>query len=366
MPDNKIPPGLRLTFLADQLGSVAGGARFTTGFLQNLLADARALQQVERLSILVTQRESVGSLGSLPDNVRVLRRPFPSRLRQTILAGAFGWALPRSDIVHGPFYYVFPSQAAQSVVTLHDLSMFEGQFHPNGKRQSQMASVTASVLRADAVICDSDAILTECLRRWPGAAGKLTRVYLGTAAVSNRESASSSQHGMVARPYILAVGTIDPRKNYDRLLEAFEHLLAQLGDSAPDMVIVGGEGWMCEPTVQRLRKLQQGGKLHWLQRASDDELSVCYERASLFTYLSLYEGFGYPPFEAAYAGIPMVLSAMSSVGEIWSDYARCVDPTDVRAILSGWKWALGLGPSERHSVVERQYVALPNSRGNGA
>jgi len=354
MPDHRIPSGLHLTFLADQLGAGAGGGRFTTGFLQSLLADAGALQQVERLSILVTQRESVVSLGSLPDKVRVLRRPFPSRLRQTILAGAFGRTLPRSDVVHGPFYYMFPGQAARSVVTLHDLSMFDERFHPSEKRQSQIVSITASVFRADAVICDSDAILAECLRHWPGVAGKFTRVYLGTAAVSNRGPASSWQHGMTARPYILTVGTIEPRKNYEGLLTAYEALLNELGDVAPDFVVAGRAGWMCESSVHKLATLEASGRVHWFRGATDEQLACLYEGAEVFTYLSVYEGFGYPPFEAACTGIPMVLSNLSSVGEIWRDHACCVDPTNVAEIVNAWRWALNLDKGERAAVVERQ------------
>ena len=94
--------------------------------------------------------------------------------------------------------------------------------------------------------------------------------------------------------------------------------------------------------------------MRWLNNASDDQLAEYYRQASVFTYLSVYEGFGYPPFEAAFAHIPMVLSNMSAVGEIWKGHARCVDPTDVREILAGWRWAYGLGPAERQNVADRQ------------
>ena len=67
-----------------------------------------------------------------------------------------------------------------------------------------------------------------------------------------------------------------------------------------------------------------------MQNITDLELARAYQKASLFTYLSLYEGFGYPPFEAAHALVPMVVSSESSVGEIWSGYAKCVKPTDVK------------------------------------
>jgi glycosyltransferase involved in cell wall biosynthesis len=83
-------------------------------------------------------------------------------------------------------------------------------------------------------------------------------------------------------------------------------------------------------------------------------LAEAYAKAGVFTYLSLSEGFGYPPFEAAYARCPMVLSSASSVGEIWSGHARCVDPLDVEGIVAAWKWALSLGGAEREAVVAGQ------------
>lgn len=355
MPDYGASPGLHLTFLADQLSGGAGGGRFTTGFLRNLLANAEVLQRVDRLSILATQRESVAALGSLPDKVRVLRRQFPSRLRQTILAEIFGRMLPRSDVVHGPFYYVFPGQTARSVITLHDLSMFEERFHPAEKRRSQTASITASVLRADAVVCDSDAILTECQRRWSDIAGKFMRVYLGTTPMLSRGHVAALSPGVMTQPYILAVGTIEPRKNYEGLLTAYEALLKERGDTCPDLVISGRAGWMCESTVQRLITLGAGGRVHWFRDVPDEQLARLYEEATVFTYLSVYEGFGYPPFEAAFARVPMVLSKLSSIGEIWQGYARCVDPADTRAILTGWRWALGLDSAERSRIVSQQY-----------
>ena len=77
-------------------------------------------------------------------------------------------------------------------------------------------------------------------------------------------------------------------------------------------------------------------------------------RQESFTFLSLSEGFGYPPFEAAFARCPMVLSNASSVGEIWSGHAKCVDPHDVEGIVAAWKWALELTPAQREAVVATQ------------
>jgi len=111
---------------------------------------------------------------------------------------------------------------------------------------------------------------------------------------------------------------------------------------------------MTTAVESRLRALEHTGACRWLRGASDCDLRREYSAADAFTYLSLYEGFGYPPFEAAFAGCPMVLSRDSSVGEIWSRYARCVDPNDIGEIVCAWRWALGLGTEEREAVAAAQ------------
>lgn len=348
---------LKLSYLADQLGGGTGGGRFTTEFLRTLLGDPDLLDRIELLDILRTQDEPIELLGFLPSNVRIVNRRFPSRLRTSAIAQAMALTCSPCAVAHGPFFYVFPRQGRSSLVTAHDVSFLVNGFHPPAERQTKTAQYSAVFSRCHAIVCSSDATAREVLNAWPALRGRVHRIYCGAGPLTlaaPRGAFEPPPSLSIKRLYILAVGTIEPRKNYDRLLDSFEYLLSQLGESAPDMVIIGSEGWMCQSTVQRLRELQQAGKLHWLNSASDDELSAWYEQASLFTYLSLYEGFGYPPFEAAHAGIPMVLSNQSSVGEIWRDHARCVDPTNVGDIVDAWRWALNLDKGEQAAVVERQ------------
>ncbi len=354
MPVHRNGLRLRPTILADQLGAGVGGGRFTTEFLRALLNDPDQLGRIEHLHILRTQDEPVECLGSLPANVGLLSRRFPARLRRSQLSALVRLTCPPSNVAHGLFFYVFPHQARSSLVTVHDVSFLVEGFHPSEGREAKATQYLAVFLRCQALVCSSDATLRELTHRWPALQNRLIRIYCGTAPLTLVNRSPSFQGPPTRKPFILAVGTIEPRKNYDRLLDSFEYLLSHMGDSTPELVIVGSEGWMCQSTVRRLRELQQAGKAHWLQQATDDELSVCYHNASLFTYLSLYEGFGYPPFEAAYAGTPMVLSNQSSVGEIWRDYACCVDPTSIQAIVKAWQWALSLNEETRALVVERQ------------
>jgi glycosyltransferase involved in cell wall biosynthesis len=234
-------------------------------------------------------------------------------------------------------------------MTIHDLSCFHDRFHPSEKAYNTAMLITKQVHECDCVVCISDATLLEFRTRWPHLAGKAVRIYNGVSTMAAQPSPRP-----VLKPSILAVGTIEPRKNYNTILDAYERLIHEQGDSAPMLTVIGNVGWMSERVEHRLLALQASGKCRWLKNASDKQLVEAYYEAKIFTYLSLYEGFGYPPFEAAFARCPMVLSSASSVGEIWSGYARCVDPNDVEGIVAAWKWALSLGDAEREAVVAAQ------------
>jgi len=355
--DDGIQPKITLSILADQLGAKAGGGRFTTGFLKALVTHPETWEHLERLFIVATQNESTQCLGVLPPSVSIVRRRFPSRLRSTWLTLLFSKTLPASTVAHGPFFYVFPGQAKRRMITFHDASFLDDRFHPSKKNRAFVRMFTKIVLPScHALVCISDTVMADLKRSFPHLPYECVRIYQGVSKVGEEQRYSSAvaDDHCTERPFILTVGTIEPRKNYDRILDAYEFLLGEQGDSAPDLVIVGREGWMCEATIGRIKALELSGRVHWMNDATDRQLAWYYGHAALFTYLSLYEGFGYPPFEAAFAQVPMVLSNCSAVGEIWSNYATCVDPSNVREIVAAWKWGLNLQDGERQWIVERQ------------
>jgi len=341
---------LRLAILADQLGSPVGGGRFIRGFLTAMFFEPDILEQFDHVYLVATQNEPVSCLGPLPPRVSIVKRRFPSQLRQTPFAALFGYALPAVDVAFGPFYYAFPLRSGARVITVHDLSCFNHQYHPPRKARKQAAQLARMVHECDGVICSSDATLSEFQRLWPHLGHKAIRIYCGVSAVMTQPSNPQP----ILKRSILAVGTIEPRKNYPTILDAFERLVHEQGDEAPVLTVVGSMGWMSDSVEHRLLSLQAAGKCQWLRKASDEQLADAYDKASIFTYLSLSEGFGYPPFEAAYAHCPMVLSNASSIGEIWSHHAKCVDPKDVSEIVAGWKWAMALTSSQREAVVTCQ------------
>lgn len=130
--------------------------------------------------------------------------------------------------------------------------------------------------------------------------------------------------------FILAVGTVEPRKNYPRLLAAYRRLRS--GMLAPPLVIAGRPGWAYGDTVERIRK-EPG--VRYLGHVDEPTLSALYESAAVLAFPSLYEGFGLPLLEAMARGLPSVVSNAGALPELAGDAAILVDPEDVASIEVG-------------------------------
>ncbi len=148
------------------------------------------------------------------------------------------------------------------------------------------------------------------------------------------------------KPYILFVGTREPRKNLTRLIEAWQPLQEDV-----ELVIAGDVGW--DETDKKFAEVKN---LRFLGRVSDQELSVLYTNAKLFAFPSLYEGFGLPILEAFYHGTPVVTSNTSSMPEIAGNAAELVDPLSVESIRTGIEKVLNESEDEQKVRVQRMVI----------
>ena len=146
--------------------------------------------------------------------------------------------------------------------------------------------------------------------------------------------AALARHGLVDRSYILSVSTLEPRKNFDRLLDA-HHRLSEAERQRFPLAIAGGAGWGSTLASPRAERARREGTLRLLGYLADDELADITARAACFAYVSLYEGFGLPVLEAMASGTPVVASSTTAVGETAGDAALLVDPEDVDGIADG-------------------------------
>jgi glycosyltransferase involved in cell wall biosynthesis len=143
-------------------------------------------------------------------------------------------------------------------------------------------------------------------------------------------AAVRTKYGIGTGPFILAVGTLQPRKNYVRLIQAFGALP---GDEV-SLVIAGGRGWLFDEIFAEVERLGLGGRVIFPGFAADEDLPALYSAASVLAYPSTYEGFGLPILEAFACETPVVTSTASCLPEVAGGAALLVAPTDVEALAN--------------------------------
>lgn len=239
-------------------------------------------------------------------------------------------------IYHAPDYFV-PPFAGASVATVHDLSHhIHPEFHPLARIAYMRRALPASLRRTTHVITVSESTRRDLIACQGYPADRITAIALGASPSfrphSPAELAPTLQRlGLQSQGYSLYVGTVEPRKNLDRLLTAYENLPQSLRTQYP-LVMAGGPGWSAEHTHQRMARAANAGWLHYLRYIPQAELPALYAGARLFVYPSLYEGFGLPVLEAMASGTPVITSSTSSLPEVAGLAALQIHPLDTAAL----------------------------------
>jgi glycosyltransferase involved in cell wall biosynthesis len=221
-----------------------------------------------------------------------------------------------------------------TVVLVHDLVAFvEGAPVQSRAARIERVTIGPAVRRAAALQCTSDATRHDLLARFPAAAGRAVTVPLAADkrfAAATPDAEVLARHGLAQHRYVLAVGTLEPRKNLPRLIEAWTSLGAEArGDAV--LALVGPLGWEVDETLTAARA---SGSVRLLGHVPEPDLPALYAGSACFAYPSLYEGFGLPVLEAMSAGSPVVTSSISSMPEVAGDAALLVDPLDSGAIAA--------------------------------
>jgi glycosyltransferase involved in cell wall biosynthesis len=224
------------------------------------------------------------------------------------------------------------------VVTVHDLFYLESSLHRLRSHLYLTLLANTAIKRATRVICVSDYTRQALVRRFPGADGKVRVVGEGVDARFRPASAQAmnefrERHGLCF-PYVLFVGTIEPRKNLVRLIRAFERAVTD-GALPHHLVIAGGAGWKNGPVWEALERSGVRDRIHAIGYLSEDDLPAAYSAADVFAYPSQAEGFGLPALEAMACGTAVLTSNATAIPEVVGDAAVMVDPLDEEALVSG-------------------------------
>jgi glycosyltransferase involved in cell wall biosynthesis len=228
-------------------------------------------------------------------------------------------------------------KALPSVVTIHDLTaLLYPETHTAKVRWSILPFLERSLDRARRIVAVSRATAADLAFHFPASSPRVRVVYEGIepsfAPASRGKVAAIRQELGAPEGYILYVGTLEPRKNVDVLLSAWE-VLRREKPEIPPLLLAGGSGWQSERLLARIAALDPRG-VRYLGRVGQERLVRLFQGALAFAYPSLYEGFGLPPLEALACGVPTVVSDASSLPEVVGKAALTVPAHDVEALAA--------------------------------
>ena len=323
-----------------QAGNLSGTGRY-------IMELARWLPQVgDDLDLTVLWPAHVLHPAITPE----MRVSFATANTQTLLARIYSghrnmWSLLGTlgaDVVHYPanfMPFLAGSARAKVVLTMHDLSFLrEPAWYRWNRATYYRYAAQQSVRHADRLIADSYATATDLSSLLKVPQERVDIIPLGVGEpfkpTTAEQQATTRQLYNLPEQFFLYVGTIEPRKNIVRLIEAWSKIAAGL---PYDLVIAGREGWKCRPVKDATKISPHAGRIHFPGFIRPEDLPALLGSARVFVWPSLWEGFGLPPLEAMACGTPVVSSSRSSIPEALGDAALLVDPLNVEQLAAAMR-----------------------------
>lgn len=228
-----------------------------------------------------------------------------------------------ADIFHASSLVRHPPRGPLLTTTLHDLtSWIMPALHPEANRRADM-QLAEHLRRAHGIIAVSESARQDAIRLLRIPPEKIVAIHSGVAdaffQVDAEAIAAVRVEYRLNRPFVLFIGTVEPRKNLQGLVNAFQALPASLQDEF-ELVVAGPMGWADRATAQRVRAAR------YLGYVPERDIAALTAAATVFAYPSLYEGFGFPVAQAMAAGVPVITSNVSALPEVAGDAAVLVDP----------------------------------------
>ncbi len=346
--------GINYTSALKQGGGIG---RYTRG-LVNALA---RLDLRNRYTLIVSKDSPLSALPSLPHNFTLKTLPLSERLltilwhRLDFPLSIDRWSGP-FDLFHSPDFVLPPLRKTPGILTVHDLSFIQ---HPDGAvpklRRWLNKVVPDSVNRACHILADSQSTQKDLVTLLNVEPNKISIVGAGIESrfkpitdVSTLDRIRKKYR--LPERFVLGLGTLEPRKNYEGLIEAFNLLQSNHPDL--HLVIAGGKGWLYDSIFEAAAQSPAAKRIHLIGFVADEDLPALYSLAQVFAFPSYYEGFGIPVLEAMACGAPVVAANNSSLPEIVGEAAILLPATDTAALADA------VGQFLLHSSLREEYCKL--------
>lgn len=266
----------------------------------------------------------------------------------------------RPDVFLSPTHYLPIFAPSRSFISILDVSYLKFPELFKSTDLNQLTKWTKySAKKAKGILTISEASKGDIIKTYGVSEDRVTVTYPGIklppslklwrAGKTKMQNLLKEKYNINGK-FVLFVGTLQPRKNIARLIEAF----SRLNVSGLDLIIVGKKGWKFEEILASPKKFEVENKVRFLDSVTDEDLPVFYKNAVCFVLPSLYEGFGLPVLEAMGQGCPVITSNISSLPEAGGEAALYVDPLDVNDIAKKLKLLIGDGDL-RQKLIKKGY-----------
>lgn len=239
------------------------------------------------------------------------------------------------NLIHCPAHVVPLMSSMKTIVTIHDLAfkLFPETFKWQNRSYLNFI-VPLSIKKADKVIAVSKNTKKDIIREYNVNPNKIKVIYNGVDEKYRRINDDEiinkiKEKYKLPKDFILYLGTLEPRKNIERLIKGFN----KTKKNNIKLVIAGGKGWLYDDVFKLVKKLNLEEKVIFTGYIDEKDIVLLYNAATLFVYPSLYEGFGLPPLEAMACGTPVITSNLSSLPEVVGDAAITVNPNNVKDLI---------------------------------
>ncbi len=288
------------------------------------------------------------------DNVKIIKTNYPNKFFSYILQKIFKWPkldrLLQVDVFFMPHINFFAlSDQVEKIITIHDLSFV---FYPDffSKRKNiwhRALSLQKNLLKFDKIIAVSENTKQDLIEYIGVQPEKIKVIRSGISAEFKKIASHEPTLRTVKEKYtlpdnfILYLGTIEPRKNIDGLIKAYELLLSNNPHlENVELVLAGAYGWKYKKILKIWQRSSYRPKIKFIGYVKAVEKVYLYNLAKLFVYPSFYEGFGFPPLEAMASGTPVVFGANSALAEISADAGVLINPYNINSITQAMREVL--------------------------